>query len=276
MKACTACGLEHADVPGACRQDDGPDVGAKTEPDNVVRARRAEPIPPARFGEIRVEVPPRRSGPLPAPTVVMPHRGEEERSLWPAIAVIALLAVGGLCGFLYYLITERNDLATEVTAQIAEARVAVAEARARVESLRPEHPLRGKILQLDKWDKELQEDLVSADRTRETAMRARDIASNARQIGEEARAAGSQSPAVITVPAPAVAPVSTVTPGTDPVAPAPAGGAAESTSGAVPPADADKNPTPAPATGTQEPPTPPAPEKKAEPPAPPPAEKKPN
>lgn len=184
------------------------------DPETVVRPRRAQPITAEtrlespRFTQVRVDIPDasRNSGHLNAPQPVVvptgtPDRVYRERPMWPIFTALGLVAVVASVLFIYVWMSQQSDFAAEVGTQISQARVTVADAKARLESLSAESPLRGKLLQLQNWDRELQDLELGRERTREMAQRARDIGEAARRVGEEARAAGAILP---TVPPPVV------------------------------------------------------------------------
>ena len=218
MRTCPACGrrypaeiefceadgekLTPAEVATASRP--GPDV----DPETVVRPRRAQPIAASpglespRFTQVRVDIPEsgRSSAPLDVPQVLVaptgvPDRVYRERPIWPIIAGLGFVVVVASALFIYVWMSQQSDFAAEVSSQISQARVMVADAKARLESLPVDSPLRGRLLQLQNWDRELQDLELARERTREIAQRARDIGESARRVGEEARIAGAVVPA---------------------------------------------------------------------------------
>lgn len=218
MKSCPVCNRRYEEDVTVCPVDGEP-LGAVTvssaapgepDPETAVRPRQAQPIGQPRFTEISLERP--TPPPPPPPENVVrstgvPDRVYRESSPWPTIAAVAIV-VAVAVGVLVYFVSSRNsDLATEVGAQITEARIAVADAKARLESLPPESPLRQRLLSLQQWDRELQGLELSGERTREMASRAREIASQARSIGEDARVAGATLPAIPPEVPPAIEPV---------------------------------------------------------------------
>lgn len=225
MKTCTICGREVDDDVERCPVDGAPltasggegaepprrrveiplGEGVAEEDETVVRARKAVPIPPADFTR-RPVVTSASSAPRPAGPVVVPSADPGPQTLWPAVVTIALLAAAAVGGLLFYIFSEQYTTAATVSTQITDARVAVADARARIESLPPEHLLRRRILDLDKWDRELQGFETSSEKSSEMAIRAKEIATNARNLAEDARAAGAPVPTTPPVPPPAVVP----------------------------------------------------------------------
>jgi hypothetical protein len=219
--------------------------------ETVVRPKRAQPIGAPRFTEVRLAPPDPPAASVDAVRrTEVPDRIIRERSHWPIILGLGAVLAAAVAVIAYYAVSGQADLAREIGAEITEARVAVAEARARLESLPPESPLRAQLLSLQQWERELQQ-LELGERTSSTAMRARAIASEAREISDEARAAGGAPAAPATLPAPAT---NTSPTPTDPMA--------------VPPADAEPEPVEPPDPGTAPPPTLPpgtSPETKAPP-----------
>jgi hypothetical protein len=247
MKTCARCGKDWPDSTVQCPEDGGPlgalpevreGVGGRAEegevprpprvrsevplesdnddgePELVVRARRAVPIPPPNFTGARVlPAEPVWNEQRPSRGPVHTRRGAragDERSLWPAVAVIALLVAVAVVGVGYYIVSEQTAAARETTTYIVNARLAVADARARVESLPVDNPLRRRILTLDKWDRELQNFELSSDRTPQIASRAREITEQAEKLSDEARAAGAPAltaPVVVTPATPQPAPI---------------------------------------------------------------------
>lgn len=114
-----------------------------------------------------------------------------------------MLAAVVLGGVGYYVVSEQNSTGRETTALIVNARLGVADARARIESLPIDNPLRRRILTLDKWDRELQNFELSSDRTPQIASRAREIGDQAQRLSDEARAAGAPALTAPVVVAPA-------------------------------------------------------------------------
>jgi hypothetical protein len=229
MRTCPVCGRQYADDVTVCPQDGEP-LGAVTvtgpratddvDEETVVRPKRAQPLAQPRFTEIRIGA----SGPASVATgaaTSVPIRVARERPMWPLVSALSALVVIGIGMAIYFAMAGQTDLAKEVGTQITDARVAVADARARLESLPMDSPLRNKLLSLQQWDRELQNLELGHDRSREVAARAREIANLARSIGEEARIAGATipaSPPVVQPAAPPPAPAGTET-GIDPMAP---------------------------------------------------------
>jgi hypothetical protein len=215
MRTCPACSRQYEEDVTVCPVDGEP-LGAVTvaavppgdpDPETEVRPRRAQPIPQPRFTEISLERPAPSSPPdaVVRPTGI-PDRVYRESSPWPTIAAVTAVVAIAVAVLVYFVSSRNSDLATEVSAQITEARVAVADAKARLESLPPESPLRQRLLALQQWDRELQALELSGERTRESASRAREIAAQARSIGEDARVAGATLPTTPPVVPPAVEP----------------------------------------------------------------------
>lgn len=251
MKTCPACGRQYGDDVTVCPEDDEPlgavtIAGAEPDPETVVRPRRAQPIAQPRFTEISLERPAPADAEPDVRRTGVPDRvyRDEPRSAWPAVAAVTIVVAAAVVFLVYYMLSQQSGLASEVGAQITEARVAVADARARLESLPAEAPLRQRLLSLQQWDRELQGFEVSGERTREMASRAREILAQARTIAEEARVAGATVPA-----APPVVPPATEEP--------PAGDGAEATNSSPSPESTVRSDDPAP--GEPEPAEPPAP-----------------
>lgn len=234
MNTCPQCGRHYPDDAVLCTIDNTSLIpsspgGDLVDQETRVRPKAAQPIASPRFTEIPLErpaasTPAARPPAPPQPMRIETRRPTEERPMWPIIAVFAVLILGavGLSG--WWVMSSQSDLAREVGAQISDARVQVADARARLESLPADNPLRSKLLQLQEWDRELQRFELGGDRTRDMASRAREIAGQARSVGEEARIAGaiiSATPPVVppAVPQPAVEdPTTAGTPESDPMA----------------------------------------------------------
>jgi hypothetical protein len=213
MRTCPACGRQYADEVTVCPSDGeplgavtvtGPTKAGEVEEETVVRPKRAQPLPSPRFSEVRIGAPePAVAGVGEVRRTEVPDRVYRERSPWPAVAVAAVVFALGITAVIYYTMAGETDLSKEVGTQLTDARVAVADARARLESLPQDSPLRSKLLSLQQWDRELQNLELAHDRTREVASRAREIAGLARSIGEEARVAGATVPAAPPVVQPA-------------------------------------------------------------------------
>lgn len=218
MRTCPACGRRYPAEIEFCEADGEPlssvtvatvsQAGSEADPETVVRPRRAQPIAAdsglesPRFTQVRVDIPEsgRSSAPLNVPQVVVsptgiPDQVYRERPIWPVVAALGFVAVVASALFIYVWMSQQSDFAAEVSSQISQARVTVADAKARLESLPIDSPLRGRLLQLQNWDRELQDLELGRDRTREIAQRARDIGESARRVGEEARIAGAIVPA---------------------------------------------------------------------------------
>ncbi len=224
MTACPVCGREFREDISLCPFDGqqlvavitGNDSVEDAEPDTVVRPKRAQPLGTPRFTEVQIQTP---AGSAPADVVMptgTPDRVYPARPMWPFVTAIAVVSAVALSIIGYLALSRQSDMSTEVGAQISEARVAVADARARLESLPTDSVLRGRILQLQQWDRELQNFELEPDRDRAMASRAREIEGLARAIGDEARAAGAAVPSAppqVTpaVPPPAVPDASTTT-----------------------------------------------------------------
>jgi hypothetical protein len=220
MKTCTVCGRKAADDATVCLFDGG---ALEESPDDTrIRPRKAEPVGAPRF---TVEDLSRPATPPPIHAHVPPSH--VERSLWPATIAIAIAATIGVGAFMYYLFTQRTREVDSINAQIADARIAVADAKARIESLPIDNPLRQKIISLDKWDRELQGFQLGSERSSEMAARARDILTQAEQISDSARSAGA------TMNVKPVVPPATPGPETAPL-PEQAGGTPEQTPPAEP------------------------------------------
>jgi hypothetical protein len=185
MKTCTVCGRRAQDDAARCPYDGGPLADGVDEA-TLIRARPAEPVAPPRF---TVEDISRPVTPVTARPPVA--SAAAERPTWPAAVAIAVAATIGVAAFVYYLYTQRSREVDSINARISDARVAVADAKARIESLPVENPLRQKIITLDKWDRELQGFQLSPERSSEMAARARDILREAEQISDAARGAGA-------------------------------------------------------------------------------------
>jgi hypothetical protein len=183
MKTCTVCGRQSPDDVARCRYDGA--MLVEGGDDTRVRARPAEPVGPPRFTVEDISRPatpvtPRAQAPATA-----------ERPVWPATVAIAVAATIGVAAFMYYLFSQRSREVDSINTQIADARIAVADAKARIESLPVENPLRQRIITLDKWDRELQAFQLGSERSSEMAARARDILTQAEQISDAARSAGA-------------------------------------------------------------------------------------
>jgi hypothetical protein len=261
--------------------------------DTRVRPKQARPLERPRFTEVRLGPAETSAGAAEAVRRTdVPDRIVRERPLWPLLTGAAVVLVVGLALAVYFVTAGQNDLAKEVGTQITDARIAVADARARLESLPMDSPLRNKLLTLQQWDRELQNLELGQDRSREVAARAREIASLARSVGEEARVAGATIPATppaVLPAAPATTAVAPTEAPVDPMAPKNEAPAEVTPKPAEPPAvapttgpapaenksAAPEGPSPAPAPG-KEPETKAPPAKVAPPPPPPnPEEKKP-
>lgn len=294
MRTCPACGRQFPADVEFCEADGEPlspmtvatvsPEGAAAEPETIVRPRRAQPIPSdpgieaPRFTKVRVDIPEskRTSGQLnvPEPIVVptgTPDRVYRERALWPIFTALGVVVVVASALFIYVWMSQQSDFEAEVSTQISQARVTVADAKARLESLSADSPLRGKLLQLQNWDRELQDLELGRDRTREMAQRAREIGDAARRVGEEARAAGAMLPAAPPPVAPAAPsnsnaslPDSPASPTMDPASPTAAPAAPASSGTGTDPAKPPEGGT---APGQPPPVKPPAP-KQADPSAP--------
>jgi hypothetical protein len=217
MRRCPACNRQYKDDVTVCPVDGEPlgavtiaaASSAETDPETEVRPRRAQPLERPRFTEIPLERPaPERAAPESTDPAVRAtgvpdrvYRDAAPSSPWPIVAGIAIVVAAAAAVLVYFTMSNQSDLATEVGAQITEARVAIADARARLESLPTDSPLRQRLVTLGQWDRQLQQFELSGERTREMSSRAREISSQARQIGEEARAAGATIP---TTPPPVV------------------------------------------------------------------------
>jgi hypothetical protein len=199
MKTCTVCGRRAADDATECVFDGG--ALEERADETTVRARPAGPVGPPRF---TVEDLARPATPLPNRSSAPPP--PVERSLWPATIAIAVAATIGVGAFMYYLFSQRSREVDSINAQISDARIAIADAKARIESLPLENPLRQKIISLDKWDRELQGFQLSSDRSSEMGARARDILIQAEQISDQARSAGATMAVKPVVPPPTPAP----------------------------------------------------------------------
>ncbi len=208
MRTCPSCARRYTDDVAVCPEDHeplgavtvtGPKSGVQIDEETVVRPKQARPLERPRFTEVRIGP----AGSAPMHAVVSPDgptRVYRERPAWPLVAAVAGVAIVVVLAAVYYITAGQSDLAKEVSAQITDARIAVADARARLESLPTDSPLRNKVLTLQQWDRELQNLELGQDRTREVAARAREIAGQARAVGEEARVAGAtvpQSPPVV-------------------------------------------------------------------------------
>src|SRR5215218_6931771 len=232
MKTCPVCGRQYADDVTVCPSDGEP-LGAVTvagaratgdvDDETLVRPKRAQPIAAPRFTEVRIGATANPPPPGDVRRTETPDRVYRERSPWPAISAVGALVAVGVVAAIYFVMAGQKDFDKEVGAQITDARVSVADARARLESLPMDAPLRNRLLTLQQWDRELQNLEVGHERTREVAARAREIGSQARTIGEEARVAGATVPATPPVVQPAApqptAPV--VDPAVDPMASTP-------------------------------------------------------
>ena len=218
MRTCPACGRRYPVEIDFCEIDGASlaavtvvtasEAGAEVDPETVVRPRRAQPIgadqrlESPRFTQVRVDIPEsgRVSGSLNTPQRIVeptgiPDRVYREKPIWPIVASLSVVVVIASALFIYVWMSQQSDFAAEVSTQISQARVSVADAKARLESLPSDNPLRGKLLQLQNWDRELQDLELGRDRTREIAQRARDVGEAARRVGEEARIAGAIVPA---------------------------------------------------------------------------------
>lgn len=239
MHTCPVCGRRYSADIQFCEIDGealvatsapSPTVApADAEPETVVRPRRAQPIAsePAlgtpRFTQVRVDIPEgtarTASGPLRVEATGVPDRVYRERPMWPIVTALVAVVVIASGLFLYIWMSQQSDFAAEVSTQISQARVAVADAKARLESLPSDNALRSKLLQLQNWDRELQDLELGRDRTREMAQRAREIGEAARRVGEEARNAGAIVPVAPPVVAPAVPSNTNVLPAAPPSSP---------------------------------------------------------
>jgi hypothetical protein len=249
MRTCPACGRRYPVEIEFCEIDGEPlaavtvatasQTGSEIDPETVVRPRRAQPIAAdsglesPRFTQVRVDIPEsgRSSASINVPHAIVaptgvPDRVYRERPTWPLIAGLGFVVVAASALFIYVWMSQQSDFAAEVSTQISQARVIVADAKARLESLPVESPLRGKLLQLQNWDRELQDLELGRDRTREIAQRSRDIGESARRVGEEARMAGAVVPASPPSVVPAMPsngnvalPAAPASPTIDPVAP---------------------------------------------------------
>lgn len=201
MKTCPVCSERYEDGVSVCPTDGEPldavtVAAAKAaevrDDETVLRPKRARPLSSPRFTEVRLERPePQAPPPVdPVRRTEVPDRIVRETSHWPAILGLGVILAGALAVIAWLALSGQADLAKEVGAEITEARVAVAEARARLEALPQESPLRARVLTLQQWDRELQQ-LELGERTNAVASRARTIASEARAIGDAARAAGA-------------------------------------------------------------------------------------
>jgi hypothetical protein len=182
MKVCPVCGRQAPADAARCAFDGN--LLEDREEATRLRARPAEPVAPPRFTVEDISRP-------VAPASSSPTVPAANRPLWPATVAIAIAATIGVGAFIYYLASQRSREVDSINAQIADARIAVADAKARIESLPVENPLRQKIITLDKWDRELQTFQLGSERSREMAARARDILSQAEKISDDARSAGA-------------------------------------------------------------------------------------
>lgn len=216
MKTCTVCGGQAPESAERCPVDGALLVTA--EDDTVVRSKPSAPVDRPRFTVEDISRP-------VAPRVARPTEVQvrTDKPMWPVAVTIGVAATIGVAVFIYFLYSQRSREVDAINAQIADARVAVADAKARIESLPLENPLRQRIITLDKWDRELQGFQLSTERSAEMAARARDITTQAEQVSDAARSAGATMAIKPEVP-----PATATPPADDPIAaPHPADGQAE-------------------------------------------------